>query len=312
MSDPKGKTQGELRILQHNCNRSTNVMQGLMESGVKADVIAIQEPWVGKLERKRKVRGAVGLGNGQITVGSGNFDVIFRQHPTETGRVMWMVRRDKNIRYSVRNDIWDDRDGSVLDVTHGEETTRIINIYHQASQNGSTEWCLRRFPRNPCSGQKTILLGDFNAKAMAWDWRSEAIREEEVMRVVERNEMSVMNERDRVTWRRKGQEAVLDLAWISKNERGNWKILKEDTGSDHALIMVTIAVVEFRCDKALVRQFRKADWNAVQEGNRMEAGKRARAWRQAKADGDLEEEAAQIEGMLWGGVEAGVPTCKPC
>lgn len=68
---------GKLVILQHNCNRSINMMQGLMDSGRRADIIAIQEPGIGKTRRgKKNTGGAVELGNREIIVGSQNFDIL--------------------------------------------------------------------------------------------------------------------------------------------------------------------------------------------------------------------------------------------
>ncbi|KAI5848610.1 hypothetical protein DFP73DRAFT_592221 [Morchella snyderi] len=49
----------------HNCNGSTNVMQGLMESGRETDIIAIQEPYIGKIKGNKNVRGATELGDGE-------------------------------------------------------------------------------------------------------------------------------------------------------------------------------------------------------------------------------------------------------
>lgn len=71
---------GKLVILQHNCNRSINMMQGLMESGRRADIIEIQEPWIGKTRRgKKNTEGAVDLGNREIIVGSQNFDMLYKK-----------------------------------------------------------------------------------------------------------------------------------------------------------------------------------------------------------------------------------------
>lgn len=58
-------------ILQYNCNRSTNVMQGMMESGANGDIIAIQEPWIGKIQgKKKKKKGRIEVGGGEMTVGN--------------------------------------------------------------------------------------------------------------------------------------------------------------------------------------------------------------------------------------------------
>lgn len=48
-----------------------------MESGVQADIIAIQEPWLGEVGKgKGKKKNMVSIGGGNITVGNRNFDII--------------------------------------------------------------------------------------------------------------------------------------------------------------------------------------------------------------------------------------------
>ena len=42
----KNFESAKLRILQHNCNRSTNVMQTILEYAVKnANIVLLQESW---------------------------------------------------------------------------------------------------------------------------------------------------------------------------------------------------------------------------------------------------------------------------
>lgn len=178
-----------LTILQHNCNRSTSVMQGLMESGEGADIIAIQEPWIGKTGKgKGKKKNVVCIGEGQITVGNRNFDIVYRQ-VNETARTMWMIRKDKGLRYTTREDLWDDKDVGVLDVKYGNEKVRIINVYNQRENGGGgSEWCMERFPKGISRGQPTIAVGDFNAKGGSWDLREEEPRGKLVMWVAEEEE----------------------------------------------------------------------------------------------------------------------------
>lgn len=73
----------ELKILQHNCNRSTNVVQGLMEIGKEVDILAIQEPWIGKTGEKKKKQEAISIGNGEITVGNSNYHILYRARKGE-------------------------------------------------------------------------------------------------------------------------------------------------------------------------------------------------------------------------------------
>lgn len=198
-----------MTILQHNCNRSTNVMQGLMDSGVRSDIIAIQEPWIGKIgKRKRKTKkNEVSLGGGEVTVGNRNFDIIYKQGD-EHARVMWMVRKDMGLKYEIRDDVWEHPDTSIIDVEieggeneGGKRRIRIVNIYNQAvvkSDRGG--WCMKKMPRGVGRGQPTVILGDMNTTGGPWDSREEpTTRAREIEEQMEEEEVELLNETERTT-----------------------------------------------------------------------------------------------------------------
>lgn len=171
-----------LTIWQHNCNRSTNVMQGMMESGVSADIIAIQEPWIGKVGGKRKKKkNQIELVEGEITVGNQNFDIIYKKGEQQA-RVMWMISKDLGLKYTTRDDVWDDVDAAVLDVeikekSRGKRKLRIMNIYnHEARGQRRGGWCMERMPAGIGGSQMSVILGDMNAKGgcgMTWSQQKE-------------------------------------------------------------------------------------------------------------------------------------------
>jgi hypothetical protein len=99
----------------------------------------------------------------------------------------------------------------ILDVQTEKEVVRIVNIYKQKVK-GREGWCLNRWPVRIGAGMELIVIGDFNAKSGIWDEDSEPIREEMMVNIVEREELILLNEYNRKTWKRNAKEAVLDLA----------------------------------------------------------------------------------------------------
>lgn len=72
-----------IRIVQINCNKSTNVMQGVMEVAGDADIIAIQEPWIGREQQ------TVDQTKFATTVGHSGYHILHRKTTdNEKARVM--------------------------------------------------------------------------------------------------------------------------------------------------------------------------------------------------------------------------------
>lgn len=305
-----------VRIVQINCNKSTNVMQGVMEVGGDADIIAIQEPWIGREQQ------TVDQTKYALTVGHAGYDIIFRKNTDgEKARVMWMVRKDRGLRYSIHNDLWDNRDASVMDVTLSDNSTlRIINIYHQANQTskGSPGCVLRRFPPNLCHGQITAIVGDFNAHSQIWNPRiTKPIREEEVMEIMETQRMTLINEYGRITRRAKNSESVLDLAWVSENheEETTWELRDEDEiGSDHALIRMCVGGKKGACISPMTaqRQYKATDWEATAQAASKEIQKATPNLREMEKERKWEEMVTVLEQCLASAADAGTPKSRPC
>lgn len=115
----------------------------MIESGKQGDIIAIQEPWIGDKNRgKKKIPGMSKLGGKQITVGNPNFNIIYRikkENKAGDARVMWMIQKDKNLKYNIHDNIWDHLDLSVMDLEMGEEKLKIMNLYNQTRRGGERE-----------------------------------------------------------------------------------------------------------------------------------------------------------------------------
>lgn len=151
-------------ILQVNCKRSTGVMQGVMDVGGKCDIIAIQETWVGYCKK------TIDETKFTQTVGHTGYDIIFKK--SEDGnkaRVMWMVRKDLGLKYTINEEAWSGEwDASDMDIETNKGIIRVVNIYNQVHKEREG-CCMRRVTEGIARGQTTVMLGDFNAHSSVWN-----------------------------------------------------------------------------------------------------------------------------------------------
>ena len=141
----------KLRILQHNCNRSTNVMQTILDYAVKnADIVLLQESWIE---------------NNNISISHSAFKKIaFNDNQTKfKARIMTFVSKSANLNCTSRYDISNDSDIQVLDISSNIENFMIFNIYNEKCQDESQEYTIERKLTSIDISEKAIICGDFNA-----------------------------------------------------------------------------------------------------------------------------------------------------
>lgn len=163
-----------------------------------------------------------------------------------------MMRKDRNLQFSCRTDLWDNKDASVLDVTiDNGNMVRLVNIYHQASTGNHPGWVLSRFPEHLCKQQETVVIGDFNAHSNLWNPVVKTpVREEVVTDIMAKQRLAIINEYGRVTRRGRTSESVINLAMVSEGseQHSSWEIRGEDdVGSDHPVIRLTVGGRKAMC-----------------------------------------------------------------
>ena len=107
---PKHFETAKLRILQHNCNRSTNVMQTILEYTVKnANIVLLQESWIE---------------NDNISISHFAFTKIAFNNDNQAkfkARIMTFISKSSNINCISRYDISNDSNIQMLDISSNNE-----------------------------------------------------------------------------------------------------------------------------------------------------------------------------------------------
>lgn len=94
------------------------------------------------------------------------------------------------------------------------------------------------------SNLKTILVGDFNAKSVLWGGHTTDNRGRELENLICEHNLTILNDGERPTLVRHNGESYIDVTLLSadvKIENTKWKVLEDESLSDHKYIVITIS-----------------------------------------------------------------------
>ena len=114
----KNFESAKLRILQHNYNRLTNVMQTILKYAVKnANIMLLQESWIE---------------NNNISILHFAFiKIAFNTEHNVKTRTMIFVSKNANLNYISRYNISNDFNIQMLNISSNVENFKIFNIYNE-------------------------------------------------------------------------------------------------------------------------------------------------------------------------------------
>lgn len=90
---------------------------------------------------------------------------------------------------------------------------------------------------------KTIVAGDFNAKAKLWGSDKECRKGKTLCEWAAAMDLKIINKGGESTYRKGKNESVIDLTWglgKASREIKGWRIIDRETLSDHVLIQYVI------------------------------------------------------------------------
>jgi len=138
-----------IRILQHNCARSSNVMYSLLNTAERdVDIIITQEPWLSR------------DGN---TISHASFHTyIVKYNENERARTaIYGSNVHRHSTMNIRNHTIHGADVQIIDIHTSNEVFRIYNVYNKKRDNIYT---VQRILQTHLfkNRVKIILAGDFN------------------------------------------------------------------------------------------------------------------------------------------------------
>src|SRR5919205_978226 len=144
----------KISILQHNTGRISNAMHSVLETALKSsiDFVLIQEPWIAN--------------DNITTVSHSAYYCILPSSQNIRPRVAIYARKQANLTYCQRNDLVNDSDIIIIDVSSSNiETFQIINIYNEKSLNSESDnsYTIERSLQNIQILTKALVARDFNS-----------------------------------------------------------------------------------------------------------------------------------------------------
>ena len=226
----------KIRIFQHNCARSTNVINTLLQLALnKADIIIIQEPW---------------LRDNYSPPTHPSFQAIIppkvnNKYP----KVMaYISKSNPYLKITPRPDLTTDPYIQVLDIsTDTIPVTQLFNIYNERPTD-TVPYTVERTLIECTFPQDCIIAGDMNAHHEWWNSTiNTPIRADALITLLDNSNFELLNIPDQSTHhQRTGQgSSVIDLTFATPTSAErilNWAIDTDSaTGSDHEVICFTIA-----------------------------------------------------------------------
>lgn len=107
-----------------------------------------------------------------------------------------------------------------------------------------------------------VVAGDFNATAAEWGSKTTDRRGMELLEMAGRRGLGLLNDGEKPTFRRREQEAFLDLTFYSENVGNHvegWRVLEEETSSDHLYVEF---LVQGANTTTAAHSPNKPNWNA--------------------------------------------------
>ena len=122
-------TQSTIRVIQHNCARSMNVMHSCLNSATNtADIVLFQEPWIAR--------------DNKTTISHPSFTSLIPPSSLDVRpRTMAFVSRIRqDLVCTPRSDISKDSDLQILSISaNGISSILLLNIYNEKSQQDNND-----------------------------------------------------------------------------------------------------------------------------------------------------------------------------
>ena len=197
----------KVRIIQHNCNRSTTAMHSCLKSAENtADIVIIQEPWIGTNESPPS----------HYTISHPSFILLLSQTHHCPRPATDITKTNPHINANLRTDLCTDEDIQIISITTPSiDTLFLFNIYNEKPRYDQTlPYTIDRILKNINIPTRSILAGDFNAHHPWWNSSTKRpIRHETLLQITEAGNFDLLNEEDTPTYHYAHGSSILDLTF---------------------------------------------------------------------------------------------------
>ena len=238
-----------LQIMSVNMNRQSHLTYTLLQTST-ADIILIQEPWIGTVTTARSDTDPLGSAIPGAT--NNNMWDCFLPNFTDPDsvRVAAYVHYDIARTFTIHNDTshpLSSLESMILTFSFEEEVLRILNVYHRVPNEPRTHNLLHLFSHDLDPTIPTLVFGDFNTHSHIWSFPYSTISPwaSELVDWFDNQGLELLNPPRVATWesgRDDRRPSVLDLALINEAAAISGQIsdlqisLQESLSSDHTTL----------------------------------------------------------------------------
>ena len=238
-----------IQIMSVNINRQSALTHALLQTST-ADILIIQEPWIGTVQIGRSDSDPAGL----KVPGTTNNNMWDCHLPSFTNasdvRVAAYVKTDFARTFAITNLVshpLSTPESMILDFCFGEEILRIVNIYYRTYNNSDGHNLLHLLTSSLDPLIPTLFMGDLNMHSHIWSFPYATISPwaAELVNWFDNQGFELLNPPCEATWRSRQdgvRDSVLDLALINKAAAISGQIspltisFSDSITSDHAAL----------------------------------------------------------------------------
>src|SRR5437588_4175446 len=165
-------------------------MHSCLETTEKsADIVIIQEPWVGSGEDSQNFH----------SISHPSFHQLISTTTHRSRTLTYVSSTNPYLKGSLQPNICNDEDIQVIQIsTPNIELIFLFNIYNESPPHDSTlPYTVERILKHNTLPERTILGGDFNAYHLWWKSKARrALRHETLINILENGDFNLINEED--------------------------------------------------------------------------------------------------------------------
>ena len=218
---PSSMSERPIKIMSVNMNRQSALTHALLQTS-SADILIIQEPWIGTVQTGRSDTDPDGIPVPGAT--NNNMWECFLPSFTVSSdvRIAAYVKHDFACTFAITNVLSHPictPESMILDISFDQELLHIVNVYHRVPNDGHN--LLHFFSSSLDPMIPTVFMGDLNTHSHIWSFPHSTISpwSSDLIDWFDNQGFELLNPPCEATWRSHQDgvhDSVLDLALINE------------------------------------------------------------------------------------------------